>query len=683
MRYVALLAVAPQLLAAQPATTDTVRTTFLMAGRTAGVHKAWVAPDRSRNFYFEFNDRGRGPALTQRVVLGPGGYPTRIDITGHDYLKSPVEEHFVLEPRDGKWRAAWKNPAESASVTLDRPMYYSAMYDVASDVLEPLLLSTPDKQLSILPQGDVRVERVRDLTITSGARSKTVTLYATHGLWFTPWLWWADEGGLFFGAGSSWSMSIREGWESAQPELLKAQHAYDSSRAIVAARSLARRPSRPVVFRNANVFDAEVGRMRPRTTVVVTGNRITAVGDDGRVAVPASAEVIDVAGKTLMPGMWDMHVHMGDDEGLMHLAAGVTTVRDLANDTDETLARQRRITDGTLIGPRMILAGFMDGPGPFAGPTKVLVSTADSARAWVNRYADRGYEQIKIYSSIDPAIVPSIVDAAHKRGLRVSGHVPQGMTAEEFVRAGADELQHTNFLFLNFWRDSVKDTRTPERFTAPAQRAAVLDLGSERVRRFIALLKERGTVIDPTVAVFEGMLTGRKGSVDPAFATIAGRMPPTVRRDFLRGGLPVPEGMDQRYRDSFAAFKRMVKAMYDAGVPIVAGTDAMAGFAYHRELELYAEAGIPAPEVLRIATINAARIMKREKELGSIAAGKLADLIIVDGNPAERIPDVRRVTLVMKDGVLYDPGAMYRTIGVSPAPVSSLSSSGESPNANR
>jgi imidazolonepropionase-like amidohydrolase len=669
MRYLAFLALAPQVLAAQPAATDTVRSTFLMAGRTAGIHKAWVAPDGSRNFYFEFNDRGRGPALTQRVVLGPAGYPTRIDITGHDYLKSPVEEHFVLEPRDGKWRAAWKNQAESASVTLDRPMYYSAMYDVASDVFEPLLLSTPNKQLPILPQGEVRVERIRDLTLTSGGRTRTVTLYATHGLGFTPSLWWADESGRYFAAGSSWSMSIREGWEAAQPELLKAQQAYDSTRAIVGARTLARRPSRPVVFRNANLFDAEAGRMRPRTTVVVTGNRITAVGEDGRVAVPAGAEVIDLAGKALMPGMWDMHVHMGDDEGLMHLAAGVTTVRDLANDTEETLARRRRIAEGTLLGPRMILAGFMDGPGPFAGPTKVLVSTADSARAWVNRYADLGYEQIKIYSSIDPAIVPAIVDAAHKRGLRVSGHVPQGMTAEEFVRAGADELQHTNFLFLNFWRDSVKDTRTPERFTAPAQRAALLDLGSERVRRFIALLKERGTVIDPTVAIFEGMFSGRDGSVNPVYAAVADRMPPTVRRGFLTGGLPVPEGMDQRYRESFGAFKKMVKALYDAGVPIVAGTDDMAGFAYHRELELYAQAGIPAPEVLKIATINAARITKREKELGSIAPGKLADLIVVDGNPAERIADVRRVTLVMKDGVLYDPGAMYRSIGVAPVAV--------------
>ena len=671
MRYVLLLVLAPQLLAAQGATIDTVRSTFLMAGRSAGIHKAWIAPDGSRNFYFEFNDRGRGPKLTQRVTLNADGYPTGIDIIGNDYLKSPVEEHFVLEPSDGKWRAAWKNPAESASVTLDRPVYYSAMYDVASDIFESLLLAAPDKHLPILPQGEARVERIRDLTITAGRRSKKVMLYATHGLGFTPWLWWGDEQGRFFAGGSSWSMTIREGWEAAQGELLKAQQAYDSARAVVAARSLARKPSAAVVLRNANLFDAETGRMRPRTTVLVTGNRITAVGDDGRVPVPAGAEVIDVAGKTLMPGMWDMHVHMGDDEGLMHLAAGVTTVRDLANDTDETLARKRRITDGTLIGPRLILAGFMDGPGPFAGPTKVLVSTADSARAWVNHYADLGYEQIKIYSSIDPTLVPAIVDAAHKRSLRVSGHVPQGMTAEEFVRAGADELQHTNFLFLNFWRDSLKDTRTPERFTAPAQRAASLDLGSDRVRRFIAFLKERGTVIDPTIAVFEGMFVARKGSVDPAYIAVADRMPPTVRRGFLTGGLPVPDGMDQRYRDSFAAFKRMVKTMYDAGVPIVAGTDAMAGFAYHRELELYADAGIPAPEVLKIATIGPARIMKRDKDLGSIAAGKLADLIVVDGNPAERISDIRRVTLVMKDGVFYDPAAMYRSIGVAPVTVMS------------
>ena len=272
-----------------------------------------------------------------------------------------------------------------------------------------------------------------------------------------------------------------------------------------------------------------------------------------------------------------------------------------------------------------------------------------------------------MYSSIKPELVPAIVDQAHKRGLRVSGHVPAFMTAEEVVRLGFDELQHANFLFLNFWGDSVKDTRTPLRFTAVAERAATLDLSSARVQGFIRLLKERGVVLDPTANIFEGMFTARKGSVDPGYTMVADRLPPQVRRGLLTGGLPVPDGMDGRYRDSFAAVLKLVKMMYDAGIPIVAGTDAFAGFALHRELELYEQAGIPAPEVLRIATLGAARVMKMDKELGSIAPGKLADLIVVDGNPVQRVSDIRHVALVVKDGTLYEPAALYQATGVRPS----------------
>ena len=128
----------------------------------------------------------------------------------------------------------------------------------------------------------------------------------------------------------------------------------------------------------------------------------------------------------------------------------------------------------------------------------------------------------------------------------------------------------------------------------------------------------------------------------------------------------MPEGKDERYRASAKALLSMVKLLYDAGVPIVAGTDSMAGFALHRELELYVEAGIPPAEVLRIATLGAARVMKRDAELGSITPGKLADLILVDGNPGQNISDIRRVSLVVKDGNIYQPAALYRNIGVRP-----------------
>jgi imidazolonepropionase-like amidohydrolase len=405
--------------------------------------------------------------------------------------------------------------------------------------------------------------------------------------------------------------------------------------------------------------------VRADTTVVVTGDRITAVGAGGQIVVPGGAEIVDAHGRTLMPGLWDMHVHLSSKDGLMHLAAGVTTVRDMANDTDFLLDLRRRFEAGEALGPRVLLAGFIDGPGPFAGPSKVLVSTPEAALKAVDRYKELGYEQVKLYSSLDPALVPPIIERAHHLGLRVSGHIPNGLTAEQAVREGFDEIQHVNFLFLNFLPGV--DTRTPARFTEVAQHAAELDLGSPRVKAFLALLKEKGTVLDPTVNAFEGLFLGRDGQLDPSLAPVADRLPPQVRRNLLGGGgLPVPAGMDQRYRDSFKALLAMVRALHDNGIRIVAGTDSLAGFDLHRELELYAMAGIPNLDILRAATIVPAQVMKRDKDFGTIETGKTADLILVDGQPDQKISDIRRVVLTVKGGIVYDPAALYTEIGVKP-----------------
>ena len=229
-------------------------------------------------------------------------------------------------------------------------------------------------------------------------------------------------------------MTIRKGWESFVSEIAGAQDSVASLLSVKVARELRRKPSGPVVFRNARLFDADAGVMQNDMSVVVSGNHITAVGSSAKVKTPAGAEVIDVHGKTLMPGLWDMHVHIDDTDGLQDIAAGVTTVRDLANDTDELIQRRKRFDDGTLVGPRIFMAGIIDGKGPMAGPTKVLIDNEAEARAAVNNYADLGYVQIKVYSSVKPELVPAIIDQAHKRGLRVSGHVPAFMIAEQFVK---------------------------------------------------------------------------------------------------------------------------------------------------------------------------------------------------------------------------------------------------------
>ncbi|HXI04618.1 MAG TPA: amidohydrolase family protein, partial [Candidatus Saccharimonadales bacterium] len=414
-------------------------------------------------------------------------------------------------------------------------------------------------------------------------------------------------------------------------------------------------------------FDSDAAVLRPGMTVLVSGDRIAAVGADGTVALPAGAERIDASGGTLLPGLWDMHVHLSPVDGLLDIASGVTSVRDLGNDTDALLALKKRFDEGSAVGPRVVLAGIMDGPGPYAGPTKVLVDSEAEVTEAVERYKSLGYEQIKIYSSVRPALVPWIVKEAHRLGMRVSGHVPAFMSAREAVEDGYDEIQHENFLFLNFYPD-VQDTRTPARFTAVAERGADLDLSSSEVHDFISLLRDRDIVIDPTLSVFEELFTDRPGTPARVVEPVADRLPPQVLRGYLGGGLPVPAGKDARYRASFAKMLDMVRLLHERGVRIVAGTDGLAGLTLDRELELYVRAGIPPAEVLRIATIGAARVMHREGRLGSIVPGKLADLVLVGGDPVADIHAIRKVRKVVKNGVLYDAAAVWAAAGVAGRP---------------
>ena len=171
-------------------------------------------------------------------------------------------------------------------------------------------------------------------------------------------------------------------------------------------------------------------------------------------------------------------------------------------------------------------------------------------------------------------------------------------------------------------------------------------------------------MVDPTVSIFEGMFKARPGEPDPAFAMILDRLPVQVRRQYFTGGLPVPEGMEERYASAYDRMLEVIKALFDGGITIVPGTDAMAGFTLHRELENYHRAGIPASEVLALATAVSAKVCGVDNELGTIAKGKLADMILVNGNPVENISDIRRVDLTIKDGRVYDPKKLYEAIGV-------------------
>jgi hypothetical protein len=645
----------------------TLRYGILTNGKPAGREVDTFHADGSIESHFEFNDRGRGPKIVARYRLAPSGLPLTTDITGNDYLKAPVDEHFSFANGTAKWQST------SESGHSAKPGFYISNNgsSIEQALLVAALVKTAPAPVDLFPAGQAHLEKLGDTTISSHGQKLHVTEYAVTGLSFTPQTLWLDDDLHYFGNPGTWSASLREGWEDTNDQLNDLTLKADDARYAQLATQLSHHPQ-SIAFEHVRLFDSIQAATLPDQTVIVEGNHITQAGPASSVTTfPANAQVIDGTGKTLLPGLFDMHTHNQPSDGLLHIASGVTSVRDMGNSIEDLHRLETQWDSGSSIGPRISKAGLIDGPGPFQAPTGIYASTPAEAEAAVKRYADLGYIQIKLYSSLNPDLVPGIVQGAHARGLRVSGHIPNGITASQFVTEGADELQHINFVFLNFLASKVKDTRTPERFTSVGQYAADLDLHGKEVDDFIALLKSHHTTVDVTLATFEGMFTGRPKQVTPDMAPILDRLPAQVQRSAYNGGLPVSDdpaapNNGQRYKDSYTAMLAMTKRLYDAGIPILAGTDDTAGLYLHRELELEVQAGIPAPKALQIATYNAAQLLKKQ-DLGVIAPGKLADLVLVEGNPAEHISDIRRCRVVVKNGVLFNSSELYAASGIQPA----------------
>lgn len=639
-----------------------LRYTISSNGKVAGSEVDTYLPDGRVESTFEFNDRGRGPKISATYILDANGLPLRVDETGNDYLKAPVDEHFEVKDRIAHWKSTAENGHAPAGG------FYVSNNGAAAELafLVASLQKAHGAPVHLFPAGEARLERLTDITLEDHGQKMHVTDFAITGLSFEPQTLWVDDELRLFAIPGNWFAFLREGWEKTNDQLYAIDIKVRDQRYARLANDLAKHPAHAVAIEHVRLFDSILAAMREDQTVVVSGDRFVAVGPASSVRIPADAERIDGTGKTILPGLFDMHAHAQPLDGILNIASGVTSVRDMGNDIDELQHLQDQWQNGTAIGPRIWKSGFIDGHGEFQAPTGLYADTAAEAEAAVNRYADLGYVQIKLYSSLNPEFVPGIAKAAHARGLRVSGHIPNGITASQFVEDGADEIQHINFIFLNFFASQVKDTRTPERFTAVGANAAKLDLHSKPVKDFIQLLLDNHTTVDVTLATFEGMFTGRPGQVSPDFAPVLKRLPAQVQRSAYSGGLPVTADNDHLYKDSYRAMLAMTKHMYDAGIPILAGTDAIAGIMLHRELELEVQAGIPPARALQIATFNAARLLKQQEELGSLAAGKRADFLLVDGNPGEHISDIRRCRVVMKNGTLYNSGDLYAAVGIQP-----------------
>jgi hypothetical protein len=629
----------------------------LILGNQAGTQTLTVSDSGATRAEYSFNDRGRGDHIIASWTLDAHGIPSEYTASGNDYLKTPVAESF----RSAGGKASWHNRYETGTaraggfyVPVNAPPEFMA-------VLARALLKAPQHRLPLLPAGEARLE-----TVTGADAPHGLTQYRISGLDFSPLPLWLDQDGAAVAQIGGWFSVLAPAGVPLADQLRALQAATSDAWSRALAQEQTRAPQE-LLIRNARLFDPRDLSVTAGMSVLVRAAHIVRIGADAELHAGGDAEVIDAHGRFLMPGLWDNHQHFADDDGALDLAGGVTSARDMANDTDKFLARVARFDAGSELGPRVWKSGVIDGTGPLAGPTRMRVDNAASAVADVDWYAGHGYGQIKIYSSVPPALVPVIADEAHALGLRVSGHVPAFMSARQFVAGGADEIQHLNFIVLNFLYPQVQETRNMNRFTAVAEHAREFTPDQPVVAEFIAYLHAHHTVLDPTVNLFEAMFSGNAAAVTPGFEDIAPRLPPQVRRTLHPEALAVPAGQESSYRAALPALLALLKGLYDAGITIIPGTDSRpCGYALHHELELYVRAGIPAAEVLRMATLTSARVVGVDGERGVIAPGKLADMILVDGDPAAHIEDLHNVALVIKGGRIYDPAHIERALGITP-----------------
>ena len=600
--------------------------------------------------------------VNSELQLDENGRIASQKITGISPFKSVIDEYYSYE----NGVASWGTPGESGSATTDEPAFYLANEGITFGAAAAMLkaaVNSIDSSVDLFPSGRARVEKVQDVTVDTPDGAQVVSLYAVHGIGFTPSYMWFDDNldVVAFDAGGYLGM-VPEGWDvSVLNELSAIQSEADGEFITQLASDLATRVDGPVIFENVDVVDVVNGALVENQNVLVDGGLVREIS---AVAIESpDAMRIDGSGKSLMPGLWDMHAHFSLSDGVLNIAGGITNVRNIGGVHDKTIELTEKHDSGEVIGPNTFRAGFMDKAGPYASGW--AAESLQDALDRVDFYAENGYIQIKLYSSIEPDWVAPIAERAHSLGMRVSGHIPAFMSAEQAVRAGYDEIQHINMVFLNFLAGDREDTRQQIRFTLYGDEAGNLDLNSEEVQSFFALLKENNVSVDPTAAIFDTSLRHLDGQPDPTFAAVIDHLPPSIARSRYLVQMN-KRGQEEAWLKSAENQAAMLKALHEYGIQIVPGSDDMAAFTVHREIELYAEAGIPVADVLRIATLDSARITGVADRKGSIEVDKDSDLILIDGNPFEDISAIRRAVLVMKGDTLYRPDDLYRSIGVKP-----------------
>lgn len=607
---------------------------------------------------FKFTDRGSPVPLTTTIKTATNLTPESFEIKGSTARGSRIDDAIQINGNT----AVIREGKETKQGTVPAKFFTIAGYAPAT--IQQLMLryfkaNKIKDALATLPGGEVKIEKRGTDQIKIGDKTVALDRYQISGLiWGREAVWLDKQNNLVALVGVDAEFdhfeALRDGYESALPVFVDKAAADGMASLAEISNRLSPQIRGALVIKNANLIDGTGKPPISSAIVVIENGRIKYAGADGDIITPKNAKIFDAQGKYILPGLWDMHAHFEQVEwGPVYLAAGVTTVRDVGNEFEFMTSVRDAIKENRGLGPRILLAGIIDGDSPMALGI-IRANTPDEARAVVNRYYKAGFNQIKIYSSMKPDILKVICDEAHKLGLTVTGHVPNGMNAIEAVEAGMDQINHIQYLPSVLGEGKISPN-------APLPK---IDFSSAEVQKKIQFFKDHKTVFDPTLSVMEMFLH----SAETPFASFepgAAKLPRELDAPINNTGLP-PER---------AAFGRgiqdlllqTVSEFHKAGLTIVAGTDQVVpGHSLRREIELYVKAGFTPLEAIQSATIVPARVMKQDKDSGTIETGKFADLILVEGNPLENISNIRNTKFVVTNGRMFDCAKLWESVGFKP-----------------
>lgn len=424
-----------------------------------------------------------------------------------------------------------------------------------------------------------------------------------------------------------------------------------------------------LVFSHVNVIDATGAPMQSDMTVIVEGQHITEVAKSGQVRIPNQANVVDSSGKYLIPGFWDMHVHTVFGDWLpqnekvtlpLFVANGVTGVRDMGGDLDVLKRWRTEIAAGTLLGPRMIIAGpMLDGPTP-RFPSSAPVANAADGRKVVDDLKAQGVDFIKIQSLIPRDGYFAAADEARKLGIPFVGHVPDAVRASEASAAGQKSIEHFTGVFEGCSTIEDQLLKGPKSL---GRNVSTYD--AARAKALIALMAKNQTWQVPTLVWERGqwLVDDIDLSHDPLTKYAPGawkdRTWPMFTRDIMKDMDTDPLPVRKRFVQMEL---EMTLAMHRAGVPFMAGTDTAAGvqvfpgFSLHEEMALFVQAGLTPMDALQTATRNPAQFMGRLSDMGTVEKGKVADLVLLDANPLDDIHNSRKIRAVVLAGRYFSRG---------------------------